>query len=401
MRSVTAVASCGETGSTCGKVSGAADPHADLVRADAPALADRLGADHRRPARPARRSPARAGRRRAWGGRARPGACACPRGRSARSRRARGSPARSRACRRRPAPRLTGNAPSEFRNQATSGLREQLLLGDVVDRPPRADADDERVQERAVVGRRRSPGPLRDVLAPDARQPEVEVEERLEHRPRRASRRSGSRPRSRARAWHAGDAPWPLAIRSLQRRTQPGAARYSAARWPSTAHARCAARSPGASPPRWLAQQPLDKRVFGSRLRRRRAARPRSSRAAARPAVGALPARRRTARCSAPLYANVAPQPAGRRAAARAARRRWPSTSGRGRRSALVDAARSLRRRGRAFAQAAWRHLLFGLVLGELERRLNPPAAELEPVERRGRRLQRPRLGGAPGRGTR
>jgi hypothetical protein len=28
---------------------------------------------------------------------------------------------------------------------------------------------------------------------------------------------------------------------------------------------------------------------------------------------------------------------------------------------------------GRAFAQATWRHLLFGFVLGELERRLNPP----------------------------
>src|SRR5204862_5508853 len=31
---------------------------------------------------------------------------------------------------------------------------------------------------------------------------------------------------------------------------------------------------------------------------------------------------------------------------------------------------------GRAFAQATWRHLLFGAVLGELERRLNPPDAE-------------------------
>ena len=30
----------------------------------------------------------------------------------------------------------------------------------------------------------------------------------------------------------------------------------------------------------------------------------------------------------------------------------------------------------RAFAQATWRHLLFGLVLGELERRLNPPDDE-------------------------
>ena len=28
----------------------------------------------------------------------------------------------------------------------------------------------------------------------------------------------------------------------------------------------------------------------------------------------------------------------------------------------------------RAFAQATWRHVLFGVVLGELERRLNPPA---------------------------
>ncbi len=36
----------------------------------------------------------------------------------------------------------------------------------------------------------------------------------------------------------------------------------------------------------------------------------------------------------------------------------------------------------RAFAQATWRHLLFGLVLGELERRLNaePEPAPLEPA---------------------
>jgi hypothetical protein len=30
----------------------------------------------------------------------------------------------------------------------------------------------------------------------------------------------------------------------------------------------------------------------------------------------------------------------------------------------------------RALAQATWRHLLFGVVLGELERRLNPPAED-------------------------
>lgn len=34
----------------------------------------------------------------------------------------------------------------------------------------------------------------------------------------------------------------------------------------------------------------------------------------------------------------------------------------------------------RAFAQAAWRHLLFGLVLGELERRLNAEGED-EPLE--------------------
>ncbi len=34
---------------------------------------------------------------------------------------------------------------------------------------------------------------------------------------------------------------------------------------------------------------------------------------------------------------------------------------------------------GRAFAQATWRHLLFGLVLGELERRLNPEGEDEPP----------------------
>ena len=33
----------------------------------------------------------------------------------------------------------------------------------------------------------------------------------------------------------------------------------------------------------------------------------------------------------------------------------------------------------RAFAQATWRHLLFGVVLGELERRLNPPEKDVPP----------------------
>ena len=34
-----------------------------------------------------------------------------------------------------------------------------------------------------------------------------------------------------------------------------------------------------------------------------------------------------------------------------------------------------------AFAQATWRHLLFGAVLGEVERRLTPAEAEAEPMD--------------------
>jgi xanthosine utilization system XapX-like protein len=49
----------------------------------------------------------------------------------------------------------------------------------------------------------------------------------------------------------------------------------------------------------------------------------------------------------------------------------WPLT-------ALVN--RDLAGDRRAFAQSAWRHALFGLVLGELERRLNP-AGQFEPLE--------------------
>src|SRR3954454_20124669 len=36
---------------------------------------------------------------------------------------------------------------------------------------------------------------------------------------------------------------------------------------------------------------------------------------------------------------------------------------------------------GRAFAQATWRHVLFGTALGELERRLNPPDLEPQPID--------------------
>jgi hypothetical protein len=44
----------------------------------------------------------------------------------------------------------------------------------------------------------------------------------------------------------------------------------------------------------------------------------------------------------------------------------------------LID--KSLASDRRAFAQSAWRHALFGFVLGEVERRLNPPG-RFEPLE--------------------
>ncbi len=55
----------------------------------------------------------------------------------------------------------------------------------------------------------------------------------------------------------------------------------------------------------------------------------------------------------------------------------WPATAA----LARLDGLPSLWGSGRAFAQATWRHLLFGAVLGELERRLNPPEDEPRPVD--------------------
>ena len=76
------------------------------------------------------------------------------------------------------------------------------------------------------------------------------------------------------------------------------------------------------------------------------------------------------------LYANAAPAlggpPALRGPLAALAEHlaTWPATLA-GRRA--CGEAGGVWRPGRAFAQATWRHLLFGVVLGELERRLNAP----------------------------
>jgi hypothetical protein len=55
----------------------------------------------------------------------------------------------------------------------------------------------------------------------------------------------------------------------------------------------------------------------------------------------------------------------------------WPLTALVDRRHPARDELPPLATEPRAFVQATWRHLLFGVVLGELERRLNAPPAHV------------------------
>jgi Family of unknown function (DUF6789) len=122
----------------------------------------------------------------------------------------------------------------------------------------------------------------------------------------------------------------------------------------------------------WYAQMPLDKRVFRSDFDDTEAL---SALTGANPAVGALLHLQNGALFGA-LYATVAPSLPGppllRGPLAALAEHvtTWPAM-------ALISPA--VARNGRAFLQSAWRHALFGFVLGELERWLNGPA-ELQPV---------------------
>jgi hypothetical protein len=134
----------------------------------------------------------------------------------------------------------------------------------------------------------------------------------------------------------------------------------------------------------WAAQQPLDKRVFGvdyddvellGRLARVRGP-------AAQPVGLAL--HLVNGAVFGALYANLAPSLPGPRplrgAVAGLAEHlaTWPGTI-------VIDRLDlgfpRLWGSPRAFAQGAWRHLLFGALTGELERRLNPPEAEPEPID--------------------
>lgn len=133
----------------------------------------------------------------------------------------------------------------------------------------------------------------------------------------------------------------------------------------------------------WAAQQPLDKRVFGSRYDDVELL----GKAATRGGPGWVPAGTALHLGNGALfgavYANVAPlvpiPPWAKGPAAALVEHvaSWPL----GRVSDAVHPARDelpqLIGDRRAFWQAAWRHLLFGLLLGEIERRLNAEPEEL------------------------
>jgi hypothetical protein len=129
----------------------------------------------------------------------------------------------------------------------------------------------------------------------------------------------------------------------------------------------------------WAAQSPLDQRVFGVRYLDQELLGKAVTRGRAWHPIGAAMHVLNGALFGA-VYANVAPAiplPAWARGPAAGLAEHvatWPLTVFVDQRHPARDEMPNLSRNGRAFAQATWRHLVFGFVLGELERRLNAPA---------------------------
>ena len=138
----------------------------------------------------------------------------------------------------------------------------------------------------------------------------------------------------------------------------------------------------------WAVQQPLDKRVFATDYDDAELLGKLVTRGPAWVAVGTAMHVANGAILGA-AYANVAPRmplPSWARGPAAALAEHastWPLMAvAEQLHPARGDFPRHLATSPRAFAQALWRHLLFGVVLGELERRLNavpepaPPASD-------------------------
>jgi hypothetical protein len=137
----------------------------------------------------------------------------------------------------------------------------------------------------------------------------------------------------------------------------------------------------------WLAQQPLDKPVFGVDYDDSELLGKAFTRGRAWPVVGAAMHLTNGALLGA-VYSNVAPKlplPSWCRGPLVALAEHvatWPLTLAVDRVHPARDDLPRLAGDVRAFAQATWRHLLFGVVLGELERRLNaPPDSDIPAYE--------------------
>jgi hypothetical protein len=128
----------------------------------------------------------------------------------------------------------------------------------------------------------------------------------------------------------------------------------------------------------WAAQQPLDRRVFGFPYDDTELLGKFVTRGPAWPVVGFAMHLGNGALFGA-LYASVAPRlplpswARGPLAGLVEHASTWPLTAVTDRLHPARDELPALATSPRALAQATWRHLLFGLVLGELERRLNAP----------------------------
>jgi hypothetical protein len=135
----------------------------------------------------------------------------------------------------------------------------------------------------------------------------------------------------------------------------------------------------------WAAQQPLDKRLFGSDYDDVELLGKLVTRDSGWQAVG-LALHMANGAVFGAVYALVrplAPLPplaAGATAGLAEHAGFWPVARLLDRHHPARSELEPLTGNSRAFAQATWRHLLFGLVLGELERRLNPEG-EFEPLE--------------------
>ncbi len=136
----------------------------------------------------------------------------------------------------------------------------------------------------------------------------------------------------------------------------------------------------------WAVQQPLDKRVFGCPYDDVMLLGKLVTRGPAWPAAGVILHLQNGAMLGA-IYAHVRPSlpgpPLARGAGAALLEHLglWPLVRLSDRMHPAREALSPLSGNRRAFMQATWRHLLFGAVLGELERRLNGEVpAESPPV---------------------